>query len=411
MATSDVSDTAPQHAAEEKIISTPGMIPAFVLVLLAFGGWALLLPVIPLHVVRSGGGDVLAGAATGVFMGVTVLTQVFTPKFMRRFGYRLVLGAGAVLLSGPAALYLLGANAFVVLGVSGVRGAGFGMLTVAGSALVAELAPASKLGRATSLIGLAVGIAEAGFLPTGLYTYEHFGVVVPALAATALAVVGIGAALRVPSIFPAPLGSDRAAEVRGLALAGRLAPAMIIMISVAMAFGVISTFLPPTLDDVAGSGAGVAGIALALVGAMVVAGRTAAGARADRVGPGDYIPVGMAAAALGVAGVGALAVAHAPAWTFLIPAVIFGFGFGAIQNESLMGAFQRLPKSQLGTASAGWNMAFDSGTGLGAIVIGLFAFAGYPTMFFIAAGICVVNGTAVTIYWRRAAASARREDG
>lgn len=411
MATPDVSTASATPSPEEKILTTPGMVPAFVLVLLAFGGWALLLPVIPLHVVRSGGGDVLAGAATGVFMAVTVFTQVFTPKLMRRFGYRLVLGVGAVLLSGPAALYLLGANATVVLGVSGIRGAGFGMLTVAGSALVAELAPASKLGRATSLIGLAVGLAEAGFLPTGLYTYEHFGVIVPALAATALSVIGIGAALRVPSIFPAPLGSDRAAEVRGLALAGRLAPAMIIMISVAMAFGVISTFLSPMLDDVAGSGAGVAGLALALIGAMVVVGRTAAGARADRVGPGDYIPVGMAAAALGVAGIGLLALVEAPVWTFLIAAVVFGFGFGAIQNESLMGSFQRLPKSQLGTASAGWNISFDSGTGLGAIVLGFFAFAGYPVMFFIAAGICVVTGTCVTIYWRRLVSGTIRADG
>ena len=205
--------------------------------------------------------------------------------------------------------------------------------------------------------------------------------------------------------------AGRRAGLAGLALAGRLAPAMIIMISVALAFGVISTFLSPTLDDVAGSGAGVAGLALALIGAMVVVGRTAAGARADRVGPGDYIPVGMAAAALGVAGIGLLALVEAPVWTFLIAAVVFGFGFGAIQNESLMGSFQRLPKSQLGTASAGWNISFDSGTGLGAIVLGFFAFAGYPVMFFIAAGICVVTGTCVTIYWRRLVSGTIRADG
>ena len=40
--------------------------PTELLVLLAFGGWALLLPVIPLHVVRSGGGDVLAGAVVEI---------------------------------------------------------------------------------------------------------------------------------------------------------------------------------------------------------------------------------------------------------------------------------------------------------------------------------------------------------
>jgi len=391
--------------AEQKIISIPGMIPAFLLVLLAFGGWALLLPVIPLHIVRSGGGDVLAGASTGVFMAVTVLTQILTPRLLRRFGYRLVLGAGALLLSGPAALYLLGAEAAVVLPVSAVRGAGFGMLTVAGSALVAELAPPSRLGRATSLIGLAIGVAEAGFLPLGLYTFEHLGLEFPAITASALAVVGLGAAIRVPQLFPQDPAKDDAQMIRGHGIAYRLAPAMALMLTVAMAFGVTSTFLPPSLDDVGGAGAGMAGLALSIVGVMVVVGRTIAGTRADRNGPGDYIPIGMASAAIGVGGFGLLAALGAPFWAFLVAAMFFGFGFGAIQNESLLGAFQRLPKSQLGTASAGWNIAFDGGTGLGALVIGLFAFAGYSAMFCIAAAACVLVGTLITPYWRHLVAT------
>lgn len=384
-------------------MATPGMIPAFLLVLLAFGGWSLLLPVIPLYVVRSGGGDVLAGAATGVFMAVTVATQLLTPALMRAVGYRLVLLAGAALLSGPAALYLLGMNAPVILGISAVRGAGFGLLTVAGSALVAELAPPSRLGRATSLIGLGVGIAELVFLPTGLTLYEHFGITVPAVVASALAVVGVAAAMMLPRVHPTPDHAD-STQVRGLSVAVMLWPAMVLMLAVSMSFGAISTYLPAAMDMAPGaSNATLSGIALALVGGMVIVGRWLAGARADNHGPGGYLPIGIASATVGIAVMGVLAITEQPSWTFLLPALVFGFGFGAIQNESLLGAFMMLPKSQLGAASAGWNIAFDGGTGLGALVLGLVAGMGYWAVFEVGAVLCLALGIVVWFVWPRTA--------
>lgn len=393
--------------AEPSLIRTPGMIPAFLLVLLAFGGWSLLLPVIPLHVVRSGGGDVLAGAATGVFMAVTVANQLATPALMRRVGYRPVLLAGAALLSGPAVLYLLGTNAPVILGVSAIRGAGFGLLTVAGSALVAELAPPARLGLATSLIGLGVGIAELVFLPTGLTVFEHLGFTWPAITASCLAVVGVIAALSLPSVRPAP-PSDDGPTITGPRVVVLLLPAMALMTAVAMSFGAISTFLPPAMDLApGGGGATISGVALAVVGGMVIIGRFLAGARADRNGPGGYIPMGMGSAALGIGVMGVLTITGQPTWTFLLPALAFGFGFGAIQNESLMGAFLRLPKSQLGSASAGWNIAFDAGTGLGALVLGMVAFGTYYWVFFLGAAVCLVVGAVVWAVWPHGAQQPR----
>lgn len=395
------------------LLRTPGMVPALTLVLLAFGGWSLLLPVVPLHVVRSGGGDVLAGAATGVFMGVTVATQLLTPRLLRRFGYRPVMLVGAALLGGPGALYLLHGG-LVVLSVSAVRGAGFGLLTVAGSALVAELAPASQLGRATSMIGLGVGIAELVFLPTGLTLYEHYGLLWPAVGASAMAVIGVCVAAALPRVRPTTepahtTGEHEAAPIperHGLALLGALWPAMAIMAGVAMCFGAISTYLPPTIDQAPGGGAPLSGFALAIVGGMVIIGRFMAGARADRHGPGGYIPIGMGAAAVGILAMGVLAVTGQNVWWFLVAAVIFGFGFGAIQNESLLGAFLHLPKSQLGSASAGWNIAFDGGTGLGALVLGLVAFGGYHWVFYLGAALCAALGVVAFVAWPREAVRA-----
>src|SRR5699024_6843888 len=112
-----------------------------------FAGYTLLLPVVPLWVVTRGGSEFVAGAVTGVFMAATVLTQLTVPAQARRWGYRAVSITGAVLLGLPSPLLLLATSWPGILAISLVRGIGFGLITVCGSALIAELLSSSALGR------------------------------------------------------------------------------------------------------------------------------------------------------------------------------------------------------------------------------------------------------------------------
>lgn len=376
-----------------QLARTPGVPAAFVLVLLAFGGFSLLLPVVPLAVVRGGGSELVAGATTGVFMTVTVLLQLLTPRFTSAIGYRWVLAIGSALLGLPSGILALFDGPFAVLAVSGVRGAGFGMMTVAGSALVAELAPPGMLGRATSLIGLAVGISEAIFLPAGLWLLEVFGLATVAWSATAFGVVGLVAAARLPDAHPTPVEkSDPFALSRKVMLVLLAGPFMV-MVAVSLPYGAAASFLSPALDSiVSGSGAVVAGLGLGLLGAGVIVGRTFAGLISDRRGPGALVWPGLLVAALGMAGIAGLLSVSANPWWFIAPTVVFGLGFGAVQNEALVASFERMPRSRLGTASASWNISFDAGTGLGSVVMGGFAGFGYVVLFTIAAGVVLVVG-------------------
>lgn len=371
----------------------PGVAPAFVLVLLAFGGFSLLLPVVPLAVVRGGGSELVAGATTGVFMTVTVLVQLLTPRFLRLVGYRWALAIGSALLGLPSGLFALFDGSFAVLAVSGVRGAGFGMMTVAGSALVAELAPPGMLGRATSLVGLAVGISEAVFLPVGLWLLDAFGLPTVAWSATAFGVVGLVAAARLPDVRPAEPEPSHEASPGRRAVLVLLAGPFLVMLAVSIPYGAAASFLSPAMDTlVAGSGAVVAGVGLGLMGAGVIVGRTFAGMVSDRRGPGALVWPGLAVSALGMAGVAGLLVVEASPWWFIAPSVVFGLGFGAVQNEALVGSFERMPRSRLGTASASWNISFDAGTGLGSLVMGGLAGFGYVVLFAVAAGFVLVVG-------------------
>ncbi|MDQ4115589.1 MAG: MFS transporter [Actinomycetota bacterium] len=337
--------------------------------LLGFGGYALLLPVVPLWAARGGSGEFGAGLSTGVLMAVTVATQFGVPTLLRRFGHRPVLAVGALLLGLPAPLMIVSADLGPVLVVAVVRGIGFGLLTVAGSALVAELVAPSERGRAAARFGYAIGVPQVVLLPAGVGVAEAIGFdavfwaagVAPVLAAVVLA------GMRPVPAAPAPAGA--AAERRLRPGAPFLA-----MLGCSTAQGAVITFAP-----ILPPGATVAVPAALLLTALAsLAGRGVAGEIADR----GVRPAAMLAAGVGATATGLVLVAVAGAVGLVAGAVLVGAGFGVVQNAALVALFAAAGPGRYGAASAEWNVAYDAGTGLGATGLGAIAEPfGFPAAF------------------------------
>jgi predicted MFS family arabinose efflux permease len=57
----------------------------------------------------------------------------------------------------------------------------------------------------------------------------------------------------------------------------------------------------------------------------------------------------------------------------LVGATVFGTGWGAVQNLTLVAAFARVSPERATTASAVWNAAFDTGLAVGALAVGALA--------------------------------------
>lgn len=347
---------------------------------LGFGGYALLLPVVPLWAARGGSGELGAGATTGVLMLVTVATQLAVPWLMVRFGHRVVLGAGMVLLGAPAPAYALSAALTPVLAVSAVRGVGFGLLTVAGSALVAELVAPSEHGRAAARYGLAVGAPQLVLLPAGVAVVEAFGFTAVFVAAGTAPLLGVllVPGIRLPAGAAAPDGSTAtmpAAGPLGLRLHGGFGP-WVAMLCCSVAQGGLITFLPLTAE------ASAATVALFGTAAGALAGRALAGELVDRRGLGGRLLVpAMLLAAAGMAAEVAAAVTGQAALVVAGAAVV-GLGFGVVQNDALTTLFAVAGPARYGSASAAWNIAYDAGTGLGAVGLGAVAEPlGFPAAF------------------------------
>jgi predicted MFS family arabinose efflux permease len=394
-------------------IFTRQLLLIFVADLGSLTSFFLLLSVVPLYATSNGAGRAGAGLATAALTFATVVGELVSPRLVRTFGYRGVFGAGTLLLGLPSLALVASASMPVIVVASIIRGGGFAFTVVAGSAVIAALIPPDRRGEGLGLYGVGSGVPSVVALPLGVWLAGHadFPVVFVAGAVTALAGIaalpvlpgrggGLGqssgeavcgdpipatafpsaeadgkASPRAPAV-PDSQQSDRAVAV--LRDPGLIWPSVIFGIT-AMAAGATVTFVPIALR----TRSDIASLALLALPAAAALARWYAGRHGDRYGPARLLLPGVAVVAAGIFGV-ALSLSWSP--DMVIAAVlVFGVGFGTVQNSSLTLMYSRMPASRYAAVSAFWNVAYDAGLGAGASVFGvLAAHSGYSATFALA---------------------------
>ncbi|GIL31672.1 MFS transporter [Actinocatenispora comari] len=342
----------------------------------AFANYAVLLPVVTAWAAHGGASPAGAGVTTSVFMLTTVLTQALVPLLGRRVGFHATFALGVAIMVPPTIGYALTDALPPLIAVSALRGIGFGLLSVSGSALVAELAPPERRGRASGAYGLAVALPNVALVPVAVAGVDLVGY--PSLF-VAITVVPLAAAAAILAIRRTP-ATHPPADTGRPPLAAIVGP-VAVMLPIAVAATGIITFAP--LSVPAASAA-----VLAVFGAAALAGRWGAGQLADRA-PGTravraILPVAVLGAGAGLAlvGLGGHLGTGPGVAVALLGALLLGVGFGAAQNQTLVLLFERAGAGRHGTASAVWNMSLDAGTGVGGILLGTLAtHAGFALAF------------------------------
>ncbi len=338
----------------------------------------LLTSVVPLYLAASGSGGIGAGLSTGAMMLSAVGTELLVPRALARWGYQVVLGLGLILLGVPSLVLLFTASLPIVLGVCVVRGAGLAILVVGAVALVAEVSPADRRGEAFGVYGLAVGLPAVIGLPLGVYLTNVVGfdaLFVLAAVTSCAGLVALGGMPRTTSVE-----EQHVKVLGGLRGSGLLMPTFVFA-AVTIAAGISVTFLPLAVAEDKHS---LVAAALLMQAITAPAARWLAGRYGDRVGPAKLLPPALILAALGA---GAL-VFIGTAVAIVVGSTLFGIGFGAAQNLTLTLMYNRVPKSRYGQVSALWNLAYDGGWGIGAIIFGaVVAGTGYPLAFGLTAAV------------------------
>ena len=360
-----------------------------------FSGYAVLLTVAPLWAVEGGATTAGSGLVNGVLLLFTVLTQLFVPRALRRFGWGPVLAVGLVLLGAPGVLLSVSDDLGVILGLSAVRGVGFGVLTVTGSAAVAALVSAERRGEAIGAYGLAVAVPNLVLLPAGPWIAASIGYWV-AFTLSALPLAGIPAALRLASTLhlnasdlrPGKTASADAHDPKSVAYRRLLRP-MLLLLAVTLAGGAVITFTPQMVDSPS-----VAAVGLLLMGLSAALSRWRIGRLADHYGAQRFLVplvlltgVGMALVSWSVANSGSVRVG-----SFLVAMLLIGLCYGALQNLTLVISFAAVSRRHHNHASAVWNIGFDAGTALGSAAVGVIAeLTSFATAFLIAGAIAVAT--------------------
>ncbi|UTM39809.1 MFS transporter (plasmid) [Rhodococcus pyridinivorans] len=349
-----------------------------------FGSWALVFPITPLLVSTAGGTRFTAGATTGVFMAATIVAQLFTPVLLRHYDFRRVVASGCLLLGLPClAMVPWSDNITTLMMISVVRGTGFGLVTVACSALPPYLVSKDRLSRAIAAQGMANAGSQTIFLLVGLQLYQSTGIVGVSALATTMASIAAVAVLGLPQRLYGRSGKQSGSAPTQGVLKRQFVLVNVAVVGIASAYGGLSALIPlvdyPQFPH--------AGVILAAIGGAVVAGRFAAGRYAHRTTDHrSASQIGVFAAAVGMMClyVAALEV-HAALAIALIGGVAFGFGLGWVQNVTLIRVFDSAPAHRVGLASAAWNISMDAGIGLGSTTMGAMAdHSGYSSALLIA---------------------------
>lgn len=371
------------------------MPPLVVMTCAGFSGYALLLTVAPLWAVEGGATTAGSGLVNGVLLLFTVLTQLLVPRVLRSFGWAPVLTVGLVLLGVPGVLFSLSDGLGVILALSAVRGVGFGVLTVTGSAAVAGLVGARRRGEAIGAYGLAVAVPNLILLPAGPWIADSAGYWV-VFTLSALPLAGIPAALRLasalrlsaPDLHPGRTASPDPRDPESLAYRRLLRP-MLLLLAVTLAGGAVITFTPQMVDSASAAAGG-----LLLMGLTAALSRWRVGALADRYGPHRFLVplvpltgVGMALVSWSVADSDSVRVG-----SFLLAMLLIGLCYGALQNLTLLISFTAVSRRHHNLASAVWNVGFDAGTALGSVAVGVLAeLTSFATALLVAGAIAVAT--------------------
>lgn len=327
-------------------------------------GFYLPLSVVPLLAAEAGSAR-FAGLATVALLLATVAGEVVTPRLAARVGYRWSLALGLTLLGAPTVLLAFAPGPGVILAVSAVRGVGFAICVVAGGALTAQIIPPERCGEGLAVVGLVNGTTSLVALPAGVWAAQNFGYAPVFLATAMTTLCTLVSVTSLPDRQTAETAAGHRAPPTGL---GRPA---VIFGSATAAVGVLVTFLPLAADL---AWAALLAQSAAATGASWIAGRVG-----DRVGPHRLLAPGLVVAALGMAAV---------AVTPVIGALVFGLGFGVLQNATLSLMYARAGAGGEMTVSAVWNIAYDLGMAAGALGAGLIVGpVGYPMTFVLTAAV------------------------
>lgn len=364
------------HAGEERLLTLP-----FVLMGIAdlayFTSIGVAILTLPLYTTGPIGSDEAgAGLAYGVFGVMALLCRPVAGRLSDLHGRLPLMIGGASLAAVGMVLLPFADTLAVVVAIRVLQGVGEAAFFVASFALLADIAPPSRMGEALSYNSLSLYLGIALGPPLGEVLLERWGFSAAWYAATALAVLAVlvAAAIVEPDHPPSDGGWGNLIH----------RPAISISVGFGASLVAMGGFLAFASLYAEGIGMGNTSVALLAYGGVVVVCRVVFAKIPDRL---PSLPLG--AASLVAAGLGLLIAATWQTTTGLVlGAVVLAVGITFSTPAFFSAIFATASPAERGAASATATAFMDLGLGIGPIALGVVAAAqGIPWAFAAGAGV------------------------
>ncbi|MGJ9385562.1 MFS transporter [Salipaludibacillus sp. CF4.18] len=355
---------------------------------LVFMTFEMLLPTLPLFITALGGGASQVGLVTGIFMLSAILTRPFAGILATKIDKKLLLILGIFLMALSTGAYYLSNNISTLLLIRLIHGAGFGLATTYFATLAAEIVPKDRRGEGIGYFGVGETVAISvgpmvGIMTLELYDFQRlfFGGMAVLFLAIIMAIF----------IKIAPKGKKVDKQVSGkfkLLEKRVLFPALLIFLIGIAAGGIMSFFSLYAIEKDFTQ----VGLFFLLIAAATFVIRLISGKLFDVYGlPVILIPGSI----LSIVGLIILYVAVSDSM-FLIAAIFYGFGFGAIFPAIQTWCLNLVEEHEHEDAMATFFNFFDLGIGGGSFILGLVAtVASYQAVYLVAS---IVYGLVLVIY-------------
>lgn len=340
--------------------------------LFIFFSFQMIFPVLPLYVKNMGASDSVIGLVMGIFTVSTLISRPITGLLLDTVDKKKVLVFGLCIFSSMVFMYGLAGSIASVIIIRLLHGAGWGLTGTSTATIASEIIPKSRFAEGMGYFSLANGVSMALAPAVGIFVGTSYGLKTVFFVAAALAFLSLIISLFLQcKHYTRPISPHLKKEL----YEKKAVNPAVLMYFLSFSYGSVISFLPLYANM---RGIRHIGMFFTLYALTILLTRPTVGKIIDRRGFNIVLVPGFICLLVGI-----VSLAYAREYVdFLMIAVIYGIGFGALQTSLQTMAVRDVPHPRMGAANATLFSGFDLGMGSGVMILGVIANTyGYSRMY------------------------------
>ncbi len=342
----------------------------------------LLIPTLPIYLLRYGSEEAEIGVLIGVFFVSSLTLRLFIGRALLKIPEKNFMIAGATIFVLSSIAYLVAPPFWPFFLLRVFQGAGLAFFHTASFTLIANISPVAHLGQSLSYFSLAPNVSLAILPSLGMFLINRFSFSILFLTCLSLS---LGALLIAIQLKRRPVASSEdPPPEKGMSLGWTAIPPSIVISLNFIMWGTLTAFFPLYALQ---HGVTNSGLFFTIVAIMFFLGRILGGKILDLYRRESVIPLLLSMSLLSMA----ILAFSRNLTMFIVVALVWGIGNSLLAPALLAYTLDRTGSSK-GPAIGIYMLLSDLGLGLGPVVSGiLIRLSSYSTMFLCVAFIGLIN--------------------